>query len=104
MIMAESFVPLEILRANQNDVRIRWNDGKDDIYNARMLRLACSCAACQDEMSGKRLIKESEVTLDVKPLNIEQVGRYAIQIHWSDGHATGIYTFDYLRELGEKER
>jgi len=35
----------------------------------------------------------------LKPQKAELVGRYALQIYWSDGHSSGIYTFDYLRGL-----
>ena len=94
--------PLEIGRANDHDVRIRWRDGADKIYPARALRLKCPCAMCVDENTGLRILKEPGVPLDVHPLKIEPVGRYAIAIHWSDGHNTGIYTWEWLYELGTR--
>jgi DUF971 family protein len=96
--------PVEIGRANQHDVRIRWNDGNETVYESRRLRLACPCAACVDENTGLRILKEPAVPLDVHPLKIEPVGRYAIVIHWSDGHSTGIYTWERLYELSVKAR
>tara|TARA_B110000438_G_scaffold277633_1_gene300442 strand:- start:720 stop:863 length:144 start_codon:yes stop_codon:yes gene_type:complete len=39
----------------------------------------------------------------VYPTAIHYVGRYAIQFVWSDGHSTGIYTFEYLREIWDSE-
>lgn len=91
--------PVEIGRANQHDVRIRWSDGKEAVYIARRLRLACPCAGCVDENTGLRILREPGIPLDVYPLKIEPVGRYAIVIHWSDGHNTGIYTWEKLYEL-----
>ena len=94
--------PLEVGRANQHDVRIRWSDGSEKIYPARSLRLKCPCALCVDENTGLRILKEPGIPLDVHPVKIEPVGRYAIVIHWSDGHNTGIYTWENLYELGQK--
>jgi len=94
--------PREIGRANQHDVRIRWSDGTEKVYPARPLRLKCPCAMCVDENTGLRILKEPGIPLDVHPLKIEPVGRYAIAIHWSDGHNTGIYTWEWLYELGHK--
>jgi DUF971 family protein len=41
------------------------------------------------------------VAQDVYPTAIHYVGRYALQFVWSDGHSTGIYTYEYLRDIGE---
>ena len=91
-------MPIEIGRANQHDVRIRWQDGHESVYPARELRLACPCAGCVDEMTGVVRVIGTSVPQDVHPLKVELTGRYALTIHWSDGHHTGIYTFDYLRK------
>ncbi len=92
-------VPREIGRANQHDVLIKWADGHESTYLARDLRLACPCAGCVEEMTGQKLLDEASVPADVHPTGIDVVGRYAIQIRWSDGHSTGIYRFELLREL-----
>src|SRR5438093_12047382 len=54
---------------------------------------------CIDEISGNKRLREESISKDVRPLSIDPVGRYAIRFHWSDGHSTGIYTFEHLREL-----
>lgn len=92
-------IPLEISRVNRHDVKIRWPDGHESVYPARELRLACSCAGCVDEVSGVARLIATTVPADAHPLKIEPVGRYAITIHWSDGHHTGIYAFDRLRNM-----
>jgi ATP-binding protein involved in chromosome partitioning len=52
-----------------------------------------------EEFTGRPLLREEDVPEDVRPLRIAPVGRYGIQISWTDGHDTGIYTFEYLRSL-----
>ena len=82
-------------------LRIRWEDGAVHEYVPRELRLLCPCAGCVDEMTGVRTLRPEMVEEDVYPTAIHYVGRYALQFVWSDGHSTGIYTYEYLRELGE---
>ena len=84
-------------------LRIEWKDGVVSEYVPRDLRLACPCAGCVDEMSGLRTLVPDSVGIAVYPTAIHYVGRYALQFMWSDGHSTGIYTFEYLRELWEAE-
>jgi DUF971 family protein len=52
-----------------------------------------------DEWSGEQTLDPATVPEDVQPVTIEPVGRYGIQIQWSDGHGTGIYTFEVLGSL-----
>ena len=92
-------IPGEIGRTNLNDITVKWQDGHESLYPARVLRLACPCAGCVDEITGERRLTAAMVPEDVKPLGIQLVGRYAITIQWSDGHHTGIYAFDRLRAL-----
>lgn len=92
-------IPTEVARAGDADVRIKWSDGHDSVYPARYLRLRCACAVCADEMSGRRVVRDEDVPKDVKPLKIGLVGRYALHIQWSDAHSSGIYSFEYIRDL-----
>jgi ATP-binding protein involved in chromosome partitioning len=89
----------EITRPSQNEIRIRWRDGHESVYTGYALRVNCSCALCVDEMSGKKRFHDESISKDVYPLSIDPVGSYAICFRWSDGHSTGIYTFEHLREL-----
>ena len=54
-----------------------------------------------NQLTGEGRLDADGVPDDVHPTKIESVGRYALQIHWSDGHSTGIYPFRRLRELAE---
>ncbi len=96
-------VPIEIGRANAHDVRIKWQDGHESLYPARELRLACPCAACVDEVTGQVRVIATSIAQNVHPVKIDLIGRYAISIQWSDGHNTGIYSFEYLRKLGKHQ-
>lgn len=91
--------PRDMKQAGPTDLAISWNDGHESVYPVRLLRLACRCANCMDESSGAPLLDPARVAPNVRPLRIDPVGRYAVQIHWSDGHATGIYTFEHMRSL-----
>jgi len=91
--------PTKIAQSGPRTLTIRWADGAETAYDVRELRLACGCAQCVDEWSGEGRLDSSAVPEDVHPVRIESVGRYAIQIRWSDGHETGIYPFRRLREL-----
>jgi len=92
--------PTAIRQAGPRTLAIAWADGHESRYDVRELRLACGCARCVDEWTGEERLDSASVPADVRPLRIERVGRYAIQIEWSDGHASGIYPFRRLRELG----
>ena len=89
----------EITRPSTSEVRILWKDGHESIYTGHALRVGCRCAVCVDEMLGNQRLREESIGKDVRSLSIDPVGRYAIRFQWSDGHSTGIYTFELLREL-----
>lgn len=93
--------PARIAQRDERTLAITWADGYESLYDVRALRLACGCARCVDEWSGAGRLDPASVPEDVHPVRIEGVGRYAIQIAWSDGHDSGIYPFRRLRALGE---
>lgn len=95
------FSPAEIRQQGPRELAIRWGDGHESRYPVRALRLACSCAVCVDEWSGEGRLDPATIPDDVHPLSITPVGRYAIQVAWSDGHDSGIFPFRRLRELDE---
>jgi len=65
---------------------------------ARRLRLACPCAQCVEEMTGRPILDPGTVPVDVRPVHLALVGTYGLRIQWSDGHHTGIYPFAWLKE------
>lgn len=92
-------MPYAITRQDAGLV-IDWEpEGHQAFYPARALRLACGCAACADEMSGRPLLDPATVPADIRPVEVSLVGGYGLRVRWSDGHGTGIYTFQRLLEL-----
>lgn len=96
--------PVQIRQEGPSMLGISWSDGLESSYPVRALRQACPCAHCIDEITGKRILNPAAVPADIRPLKLEAVGRYAIRIRWSDGHETGLYSFDLLRQLHPRPR
>lgn len=91
-------VPLEIHKAAEG-LEVTWDEGHRSFYPYRMLRLACRCASCREEVTDRPLLDPSTVKPDVRAQAVELVGSYAIKITWDDGHDTGIYTYEHLLAL-----
>ena len=93
-------LPMAITREDDG-LRIDWGGTSDRVwYPARELRLACPCAECVEEMTSRPRLDPATVPLDVRPVHLALVGAYGLRVQWSDGHATGIYTFAWLRTRG----
>ena len=88
-------IPVEIHR-DDHQIVLKWSADHETALPARDLRLACPCAQCRDEMTGRTLLNPTSVPEDVRPLSIELVGAYGFLVRWSDGHSTGIYTYESL--------
>lgn len=96
-------MPTAITRRDDG-LLVQWYPGDPGRwYPARELRLACPCAECVEEMTGRPLLDPAAVPSDVRPVTVSLVGAYGIRIHWSDGHATGIYTFAALLAWRSRE-
>lgn len=91
--------PAKIEPLGKTGMRITWDDGHVSPYGYRDLRLACPCAGCVDEFTGAKRLDPATVPADVHALTSGTVGRYALNIRWSDGHDGGIYTFARLRAM-----
>lgn len=83
---------------------IAWSDGREDYINLRALRDACPCASCHGEpdVAGRPGLRTCDARTASSGLSGWQfVGGYGWQPRWDDGHSSGIYTFSFLRQLGE---
>ena len=89
-----------------NHLLIDWSDGQQRKYSVRGLREACPCATCREKRSQPKdpfalpTLKQVQ-TEPLKIAGMQPMGNYAYSIAFSDGHDTGIFAFDLLRQLGE---
>ncbi len=86
----------------QHRIRMTFDTGENFEIQYLDLRFHCPCASCVDEITGKRTLRRESIKPDIKPMKIEPVGRYAVQVNWSDGHSTGMYHFDTLYKLSKE--
>ncbi len=91
--------PESIDLSERGELVIRWPSGHEALIPAFTVRDNCPCAACIEEGTGRKILDPASIPQDIKALEIQPVGNYAIQIRWSDGHGSGIYTWERLREL-----
>lgn len=106
------FLPKSVDVSLSQGVTIVWNDGREDRFSIASLRAACPCATCADlHHTGDRSTAVPPPDAKANPLPmfkptgasllaVHPVGRYALQFEFSDNHKTGIFTWEYLRELG----
>jgi len=85
-------------------IKIDWKDGHVSEYTLQYLRDKCPCAACTGAHGTPPRQPEASNPLQLfkpvlKMLSVEEVGHYAVRIHWSDGHSSGIYSWEHFREI-----
>ncbi len=104
--------PTKLELTDDHRLRIEWNDATARLYTYRQLRSACPCASCREKRrappadSADNLLPVLSAE-EAAPLTIrgmEPVGSYAYSINFSDGHDTGIFSFELLLSLGEREK
>ena len=88
----------------EHSVKVAWPDGFEAEIPNKNLRAACPCAVCVDEYSGAELLDPASIPDDIRFSKINYLGNYAVSFEWSDGHTTGIYSWDYLRSLAQKAK
>jgi DUF971 family protein len=91
--------PKTIERSVPSRVRIEWGDGEQSLFSAADLRRVCPCAACVSEATGIRTHDPKSVPEDLTQANLHLIGNYAVSMQFSDGHSTGIFTFQFLRNF-----
>ena len=101
--MAARLTPTNIQHIGP-ELAIAWSDGAETFVNLALLRRACPCAVCGGEPDVLGNIERPTVTYTQESFDLRGfavVGGYAVQPTWGDGHGTGLYSFAYLRRLGE---
>jgi DUF971 family protein len=99
---SDALQPLSLSKQGNDQLVIKWKDGHRSIYSWKHLRDNCPCAGCREEALKPpdpfRILKPNEL-VPVAIVSMTPIGHYAYKIRWSDGHDTGIYTLEHLREL-----
>ncbi len=103
--------PEHIAISKSRGIKIDWKDGHRSEYTLAYLRDECPCATCTGA-HGTEPQKSNYAATEAQPANpfqmfkpalrmesVEEVGSYAVRIRWSDGHNTGIYSWDHLRRI-----
>jgi DUF971 family protein len=96
--------PVKISKSSDFAMSIQWTDGSSSELSFKQLRYSCECAECVDEWTRRRKVTKEQIASDIHPIRLEPVGRYAIQIQWSDGHRTGIYPYSQLYKIAQSEK
>ena len=103
--MTPQTTPVRLNLKKDEQLEIEWQDGHHSRYTISYLRGMCPCAVCK---SAREEQKQRKSRLNVLPgnhsqplsaLSAELIGNYALRIDWSDQHGSGIYSFQYLREI-----
>ena len=88
-----------------DELAIKWDDGSESYVKLEKLRRHCPCAGCKGETDIMgNVYKNPDAPLPPSAFELRRlanVGGYAVQPFWGDGHSTGLYTFDYLRRVAE---
>ena len=87
------------LKRAEGILEVSWSDQTPRRFRVRQLRCACACAGCVDEMTGVRTLDVNAVADDIAITDVQLVGNYAVKFVFSDGHDTGIYSWDRLYEM-----
>ena len=86
------------------ELAIAWSDAEENYIPFKKLRHACPCANCQGEPDAMGRVVKPDVSYgpnSYKLMKFGEIGGYAVQVTWGDGHKTGLYAFNLLRSLGE---
>jgi DUF971 family protein len=98
----EPLRPLALSKEGDDRLIIQWSDGHRSVYTWKHLRDNCPCAGCREERVQPpdpfRLVQAGELK-PLRPVAVTPIGHYAYKITWSDGHDTGIFTLEHLRDL-----
>jgi DUF971 family protein len=95
--------PTQIEPYSPTEILLAWNTGEHYTVPYVEIRYYCPCAGCVDEHTGQRTIQKESISPEIRPVDVKLIGRYAVQITWSDRHDTGMYHYKRLWELCKKQ-
>lgn len=94
----------KVYQVDAHTLGIDWSDGVQSRWRLSHLRRHCPCAMCVDEWTRERRLDIDSVDDNLSAVGIDSVGRYALRVKFADGHDSGIFTYDLLRELDQAPR
>jgi DUF971 family protein len=86
-------------KQDQHSIEVIWSDDHQWLYPAAYLRRQCECAVCVHEITGERLLDPESISEETIAEEMKLIGNYALKFVWSDGHSSGLYTWDRLLAL-----
>ena len=99
--MSEQVATSIILHQKSRVMEITFSDGRSFRLPYELLRVYSPSAEVRGHGPGQEVLQSGKRAVEIRSL--EPVGSYAVQPQFSDGHNTGIYSWDYLYELGENQ-
>ena len=101
--MMSERMPTEItLHQKSRVLEVAFSDGRTFRLSFELLRVYSPSAEVKGHGPGQEVLQTGKRNVDIR--SVEPVGSYAIQPAFSDGHGTGIYSWDYLYDLGVKQQ
>jgi DUF971 family protein len=101
-MMQAAVWPSELkLDKDKRTLSVTFDDGRSFALPAEMLRVLSPSAEVQGHSPEQRVTVPGK--RNVRILRLEPVGNYAVRIVFDDGHDTGLFVWDYLRDLGENQ-
>jgi DUF971 family protein len=96
--------PLD-LQSIGNELAIKWEDGTESYIPFEKLRRCCPCAGCKGEMDIMGNLYKNPAKAFApgafRLVKLDRVGGYAVRPVWADGHTTGLFSFDYLKQVAD---
>jgi ATP-binding protein involved in chromosome partitioning len=83
-------------------IKVQWPDGEIDTLANKDVRIACQCASCIHEYTGEQLLDPASVTSAIQATETQVLGNYAVSIAWDDGHTSGIFTWNRLKQIAQR--
>lgn len=94
---------LPVVTAQEGFIHVEWPDKSTSQLPNKNVRIACQCASCVHEFTGEQILKPEDVNSNIQATSIDVLGNYAVSIAWDDGHSSGIFSWDRLREIAAAE-
>jgi len=80
-------------------IRVTLPDGKEFHVANKALRVSCQCALCVNEFTGQPMLNPDSIPEDIKVESVAPLGNYAVGIVWSDGHSSGIFSWEHIKRI-----